>query len=100
MSELGALLELLHDAEQNAAHHVTIQQSAASDRDSHAQVNLVPREQLLVSESDREPGLPASARFEREGTRVDVYSSDLDLAALVALAAQLERAPTEPPALG
>jgi hypothetical protein len=85
---------------ENAAHQLTIQQSAASDRDSHAWVQLVPREGLLVSEGDRAAGLPAWVRVQLEGTRVDVYSSDLDLDALVELTGQLERAPTEPPALG
>ena len=91
----SVLLQLHTD---NAAHHVTIQQSAVSAHDPHSWVSLVPRSDLLVSEGDRDSGLPAWVRVIREGTRIDVYSSDLELQTLLDLAGQLEPAPLEPPA--
>ena len=55
--------------------------------------------ELRLIGGDRLPGPPLEVHLEREGTFVRVWSDNLDADALVEVAAALEPAPTDPPAL-
>ena len=94
----------IHYHTPDASHQFALQQGSLSDQDPLADWSWAERvhdgERILVSvPEDPRSRIPTRARVERDGTRITIESSDLDLETLLRLVDSLVPAPTAPPPL-
>jgi outer membrane lipoprotein-sorting protein len=95
---------MIHYSRSGASHQLNITQTAVDARDPYEGFgwdDLDRRgERWRTSTAEQDiGGMPARVQLERDGTRIMISSSDLDLEKLIQLADMLVPAPAEPPSL-